>query len=109
MKELTTIDQVDTFTKDHEFSFIYISRTNCGVCHALLPQVKDMLSRYPLIQQGYVNADKLEEIAGKLSIFTVPVMIFFIDGHEYLREARFVHVEELERKINKLYSIHSED
>ena len=88
---------------EHPLSFLYISRENCGVCHVLLPQLQQMMSEFPQIMIGYISADEVEEIAGRLSIFTVPAMILFVDGKEYIREARFVHMQELRRKIDKVY------
>lgn len=102
--ELISLDQVEEFMMNNQFSFIYISRTNCSVCHALLPQLKELLSQFPRIQLGYINADHLEEVAGRFSIFTVPVLLFFIEGKEFIREARFVHLELLEEKLSKIYN-----
>lgn len=103
MNELTTLNEVEQFIGQHPFSFIYVSRTNCGVCHALLPQVEELLKQFPNIHLGFINADIVEEIAGYFSIFTVPAMLLFVDGKEYLREARFVHMQLLEEKISKIY------
>ncbi|MFC3886254.1 thioredoxin family protein [Bacillus songklensis] len=106
MVELTSLEMIDGFIKEHSLSFLYISRTNCSVCHALLPQVRDLMIHFPFIQLGHINADKLEEIAGHFSIFTVPVLLLFVDGKELLREARFVHLEQLKEKIKKIYELH---
>ena len=103
MIELTSLDHVEEFIKNHRFSFLYISRTNCSVCHALLPQIKEMLLQFPQIKLGYINADILEEVAGRFSIFTVPVLLFFVEGKELIREARFVHLELLREKLGKIY------
>ncbi|MFS0863926.1 thioredoxin family protein [Fredinandcohnia sp. 179-A 10B2 NHS] len=100
---LTSIEEVQSFKEIQGLSFLYISRTNCSVCHALLPQIKEVMSDFPEIKKGYVNADDVEEIAGFLSIFTVPVLILFIDGKEYLREARFVPIEQFTEKLSKIY------
>ncbi|MBU8906217.1 thioredoxin family protein [Desertibacillus haloalkaliphilus] len=105
LTELTSLEMVETFIQDHSLSFLYVSRTNCGVCHALLPQVKEVLMQYPRIQFGFINADHLEEIAGYLSVFTVPALIFYIEGKEYFREARFVQIESLNEKIQKMYRL----
>ncbi|WP_232336740.1 YbbN family protein [Planococcus lenghuensis] len=58
---------------------------------------------YPRIRTATVDAEQIEELAGLLSLFTVPVLILFVDGKEMLREARFVHIEEFHRKIGRLY------
>ncbi|MDM5154443.1 thioredoxin family protein [Bacillus sp. DX1.1] len=103
LKELTSLETVDTFITEHSLSFIYISKTNCSVCHSLLPQVREVMNDFPLIQMGHLNADYVEEIAGHFSIFTAPVLILFVDGKEFLREARFIHLEQLREKIKRIY------
>lgn len=109
MTDITSIDAADTFIKEHPFSFIYVSRTNCGVCHALLPQVEDMLTAFPKIHLGHINADEVEKVAGRFSIFTVPALLLFVDGKELIREARFVHMESLRNNISKIYELHETD
>lgn len=103
MTEITSIERFQEFINYHHLSFVFISREECGVCHALLPQVEELLQRVPEIQLGHIDAGMVEEIAGKLMIFTVPVLLLFVDGKEYIREARFVHMEMLEEKISKIY------
>jgi thiol-disulfide isomerase/thioredoxin len=104
MTEIKSIAEFETFIENHYFSFIFISREECGVCHALLPQVKELLQRFPEIQLGHIDAGIVEEIAGLLMVFTVPVLLLFVDGKEYIREARFVHMEMLEEKISRIYN-----
>ncbi|MCM3573964.1 MULTISPECIES: thioredoxin [Mesobacillus] len=58
---------------------------------------------FPKIETGLVNAGKVEEIAGFLMAFTVPVLVLYADGREYLREARFVQVEKLREDLNRIY------
>lgn len=108
MNNLTSITSVETFINDHPLSFLYVSRTNCGVCHAILPQLQDLLKEFPLIQLGNINADDVEEIAGRFSIFTVPALLLFVDGKEVIREARFVHMQSLQEKISKIYQMMDE-
>jgi len=105
MVTLTSLTSVERFIEDHQFSFLYISRTNCGVCHAILPQLKDLLKEFPLIQLGLINADDVEEIAGRLSVLTVPALLLFVDGKEIIREARFVQMQSLQEKISKIYNM----
>jgi len=103
-KHLTTIDEVDSFIDQHQLSFIYISRPDCSVCHGLLPQVQSLMEKYPEIQLGHVNADEVEVIAGRFFIFTVPVLLLFVDGKEYIREARIVHMDQFDEKVRKIYN-----
>ncbi|WP_079509284.1 hypothetical protein [Mesobacillus jeotgali] len=58
---------------------------------------------FPKIATGLVNAGKIEEIAGFLMAFTVPVLVLYADGREYLREARIVQVEKLRDDLSRIY------
>lgn len=100
---LTTIEAVEDFIHDNKLSFLFISQPNCSVCHGLLPQVQALMANYPEIHLGHINASEVTEVAGRFSIFTVPVLLLFVEGKEYIREARIVHMDLLEEKIDKIY------
>lgn len=102
-KSLHTLETVEDFIKDNELSFLFISQPNCSVCHSLLPQIQELMKTYPRIALGYIDASKIEAIAGRFSIFTAPVLLLFVDGKEYLREARIVHMSLFEEKLKKVY------
>jgi len=101
--ELTTIEMVMNFIQTHQLSFLYISQPNCSVCHGLLPQVQQLMIKYPEINLGHINTDEVMEVASHFSVFTVPVLLLFIDGKEYVREARIVHMDLFDEKIKKIY------
>ncbi|MEC1789857.1 thioredoxin family protein [Bacillus vallismortis] len=109
MTELHSLAAVEHFIKQHQFSFIYISRPGCTVCHAVLPQLRLLLDQFPKIALGHINADEVEEVAGRFSVFTVPVLLLFVDGTEFLREARFVHFEQLEERLKRVYQLYEEE
>jgi hypothetical protein len=69
----------------------------------LLPQVEEVMKDFPKIESGLVNAGKVEEIAGFLMAFTVPVLVLYADGREYVREARIVQVEKFREDVAKIY------
>ena len=102
--ELTSLNRIENFIKDHPLAFLYISRPDCSVCHGLLPQVQALMEIYPEINLGHINADEVSEVAGRFSIFTVPVLLLFVDRKEYLREARIVHMDLFNEKVNKIYN-----
>ena len=101
--ELRTIETIMNFIQSHQLSFLYISQPNCSVCHGLLPQVQQLMMKYPEIKLGHINADEVMEVAGHFSVFTVPVLLLFVDGKEYVREARIVHMDLFDEKVNKVY------
>ncbi|PAV30528.1 thiol reductase thioredoxin [Virgibacillus profundi] len=102
-EELKDMNTVESFIQENHLAFLYISRTDCSVCHALLPQVQELMMKYPKIKLGHINAEDVEEVAGRFSIFTVPVLLLFVEEKEYLREARIVHMDLFNEKVIKIY------
>lgn len=103
LTDLNSVEMIDSFIAENQLAFLYLSRTNCSVCHGLLPQVQELFEAYPEIKLGHINVDDVPEVAGKFSIFTIPVLLLFFEGKEYIREARIVHMDLLDEKINKIY------
>lgn len=106
MKEferIKSIEHIETFITENRLAFLYFSRPNCSVCHGLLPQVQQLMNSYPQINTAHINVEEVQEVAGRFSIFTIPVLLLFVDGKEYIREARIVHLDLLEEKIRRIY------
>lgn len=108
MEKLTSLKETSDFLMQPGLNFLYILSPSWSVCHALLPQVEEVLKEYPKIQSKTADIGELPELAGELSIFTSPVLLLFSEGSELLREARFVHLQEFERKIAKMHQIYFE-
>lgn len=100
---LTTIDSFHDFIARHPLAIIHIMRDNCSVCHAVLPQIADIVKDFPNVPLGIVNQSELEEIAGELSIFTVPVDLIYLDGKEMHRQGRFIDMQQFEHQLNLMY------
>ncbi|WML60780.1 thioredoxin family protein [Neobacillus sp. PS2-9] len=69
----------------------------------MLPQVEEVIKEFRQIHFGIIDADEATEIAGHFGIFTVPVLLLFVHGKEYLREARIVHLNLFQKKIKRIY------
>ncbi|WP_018754231.1 thioredoxin family protein [Paenibacillus terrigena] len=102
-EQLTSIASANEFIQRHKLSFLFIFGTDCSVCHALQPQVQRLMMKYPEIALGAINAQEVKEVAGRFSIFTIPVLLLHVEGKEYIREARIVHLDLFDEKIRKIY------
>lgn len=100
--QATSIDEVLRFIEDNSLAFVYISRENCGICHVVQPQVQEMLKEFPAINSIQVNADDVPEVASHFTVFTVPALLLFSEGKEVIREARFVVMDELHGKFQRV-------
>ena len=86
-------------------ALIYFSRENCGVCSVIKSKVEDILIRYPKINSIEVKTEKSLEIAAEYSIFTIPGILVYVDHKETIREARYISIEELAKKIDRYYNM----
>ncbi|WP_035513019.1 thioredoxin family protein [Halalkalibacillus halophilus] len=100
--KLDDLEAIDEIIKAHKFVFLYIWRDGCSVCHGLYPQIEAVMKKYPQIETAHINVAEVPEVAGRFEVFTVPVLLLFVDGKEYLREARIVQVDLFEERVRKL-------
>ncbi len=85
----------------------YFSTPECNVCKVLKPKVQELITYYKDAGFIYINVDKSKEIAGQLSVFTVPTIIVFVHGKETKRLSRTFSVVELSEYLDKLNEIFS--
>ncbi|MFT2204114.1 thioredoxin family protein [Staphylococcus chromogenes] len=106
--ELKSVAELENWLEEHPLAVVHIYRENCSVCHAVLPQLEALIDHYPGVDIGMISADTIPEIAGALSIFTVPVDLIFYESHEVHRQGRFIRFDEFEKQLSRIYeSIHS--
>ncbi|GAA0307111.1 thiol-disulfide isomerase/thioredoxin [Gracilibacillus halotolerans] len=99
---IQTTEQLDNWLRNNKLALLYISKNGCSVCHSLYPQIEDILNEFPMISFGYTVVDDFPQIAGRFLVFTAPVILLFVDGEEYLREARIVHLNQFYEKLKKV-------
>ena len=102
MEEVHCLEAIKSKLEAEKLVLLYISRPNCSVCHALLPQVEKVLEEFQSVSPIHADAEEIPEVAGEFSIFTVPVLIMFVEGKEMFRKARFVPIDELQSQISRL-------
>ncbi|SFV52732.1 thioredoxin-like [hydrothermal vent metagenome] len=85
---------------------LYFSGENCRVCHALRPKFKELFdNKFKEIKQIYLDAHENPEISAHYQVFSVPTMLVFLDGREFVREGRAVSLYMLENKLQRPYEM----
>ncbi len=104
--EITTQLEFDEVIKSKYAAAFYMSTPDCNVCKVLKPKMKEFLAdKYPEIKFIYVNIAEAKELAAQKSVFTVPTILFYFDGKEYIRKARIINFDELELEIERYYRL----
>ena len=89
---------------------LYFWGDNCAVCDALKPKIKELFNtKFPKVEQIYIDAKNNPEIAAAFSVFSIPTTIVFLDGKEFAREGRNLSIANLEEKIKRPYEIFFEN
>ena len=55
---------------------------------------------------GYVDSEALPEVAAQNRIFTVPTILVFLDGKEFLRKSRNINLHEFRQDIERPYLLY---
>ena len=62
-------------------------------------------TEFPKIKLIYIKTDKLTELTAQNQVFAVPTILVFFEGREYIRKSRNIGIGELQREIERPYSM----
>lgn len=100
------LEELELKIKNNIGVMIYFSGEQCGVCHALRPKIKVLFNdNFPLIEQIFLDANENAEIASSLNVFSIPTMLVYLDGKEFLREGRNMSIVQIDDKMSRIYDI----
>ncbi|WEB82232.1 thioredoxin family protein [Vagococcus lutrae] len=102
MELLKDIETVKQHIADEKLSLLYIGQKNCSVCHGLKPQIQKIMSEFPDVYTMEVDAMDVPEVAGEFQVLTVPVVLLFVEGKEYLRKARIIQTAQFKAEVEKI-------
>lgn len=106
IKTITSIEEYFSTIEKSQGSLIYFSHDKCNVCKVLKPKIYNLLqTEFPKIEMYYSDTVLNPEIAAQNSIFTVPTILVFFDGKEFLRKSRIIGIEELRKEIERPYKL----
>jgi len=64
-----------------------------------------LLTNYPKVKSIKISIDEFPSLRAEFSVFTAPTILLFTQGKETLRESRFIVINELDKNINRYYSL----
>lgn len=105
-KVITTLQEFEDIVKSNVAVAFYMSTPDCNLCKVLKPKLIEFLNKkFPKIKFVYVNIADSKELAAQKNVFSVPTILFYFDGREYIRKARFVNLDELEEESSRYYQL----
>ncbi|RXK02889.1 thioredoxin family protein [Halarcobacter bivalviorum] len=106
MKNLNSLEEVNSIISTGEPVLIYFSGQNCSVCTALKPKIEEQIKlNLPKIETYEVKADIYKEIASNFSVFSIPTILVFFDSKEFKREGRNISVMNFIKELERPYTL----
>ena len=103
---MQTLDEIQEIIQNNMAVMLYFSAPTCNVCHALKPKLFDAIqSNFEAFEIVSIDTSVSQEIAAHFSVFSIPTVLVFLDGREFLRKSRHMSVDEVVREIERPYSI----
>ena len=85
---------------------LYFTSPECNVCKTLKPKVRELIEmKFPLMNMKEVNVQDYPTVAGEFGVFTIPVVLVYFEGKEFLRKTRNMSIYELEKELSRPYSL----
>ncbi|MDP1785184.1 MAG: thioredoxin family protein [Sulfuricurvum sp.] len=85
---------------------LYFSAPTCGVCHALKPKLTEaLINEFPTFIIESIDISEKPEIGSHFSVFTIPTVLIYLQGGEFLRKSRNMSVAEVIEGIRRPYTL----
>ncbi|MGD9555387.1 MAG: thioredoxin family protein [Mangrovibacterium sp.] len=105
-REFTDEGELRELIKKETAVLVLFSSRNCQVCHALKPRLREMIAQsFPLITMVPVETEQIPVLAAENRVFTVPVVLVFFGGREFIRKTGSFSLAELHSEIDRLYQL----
>ena len=106
MINCTENTDIEVYINSTPAVLIYFSHEECNVCKVLKPKVITLLkNEFQKIKMMFCDTTKYPEKAAQKSIFTVPTILVFFEGKEFIRESRNISIDGLKKQIERPYSM----
>lgn len=103
---MQTLDTINQILNTNDAVMLYFSAPTCNVCHALKPKlVEAIVDQFPTFVIESIDISQTPEIASHFSVFTIPTVLVFFQGREFLRKSRHMSVGEVIDSIERPYTL----
>lgn len=103
---MQTIENINNIIKENLAVMVYFSAPTCNVCHALKPKLLEALeTNFEDFKVESVDISVEENVAPYFGVLSIPTVLIFLDGKEFLRKSRHMSVHEVISEIKRPYEI----
>ena len=99
--------KLDELVNHSDAIIVYFYSDHCPPCLSLRPKVEQMMELdFPRMQLVYVDAERHPHLAAKFSAFSLPVLVLFFEGKEFLRFSKYISISELKESLGRIYELY---
>jgi thioredoxin-like negative regulator of GroEL len=103
---MQTLETINHTLNTNDAVMLYFSAPTCNVCHALKPKLTEaILNDFPTFVIESIDISETPEIASHFTVFTIPTVLIFFQGREFLRKSRHMSVGEVVEDIRRPYNL----
>lgn len=103
---MQTIENINQIINENLAVMLYFSAPTCNVCHALKPKLLEAIdANFEKFEIISIDTSLEQVTSAHFSVFTIPTVLVFLDGKEFLRKSRHMSVDEVIREIERPYKI----
>jgi thioredoxin 1 len=107
MNTLNNNSLLEQMIAENTFVLVYFSGSDCSVCHVLKPKIEKLVSdNFSEVKMIEISTGQFPDLAASLLVFSVPAILFFVEGKEYFRDVRFVDISLLYQKMEKILRLY---
>ena len=100
------LEEFNNIIQNNSIVLVYLSGEHCNVCKALYPKIETLVNeKFPKIKLIKLLIEKSPEVFGQNQIFSIPTVIVYFEGKEFIRKIRNFSISELEQEILKPYNL----
>ena len=101
MKKIKKNDNIDSLIDENIITIIYFTGIKCGACEVIKKRIEEILKEYSNVNCYEINGEENVEIAARYGVFSLPILLLFIEGKETLRIGRNIDFLEFEKSIER--------
>lgn len=106
MRNIESLEELDTLKQSEDGLVILFGGKDCNVCHSIKPKLMELLNQhYPEMTQVYVDCHVVTDICSQNGIFSLPVLQVFFTGQRFIEEVRSFSLQKVMQEIERPYSM----
>lgn len=103
---MQTLETIQQTLGSNDAVMLYFSAPTCNVCHALKPKLVDAVtSEFSNFVIESIDISQTPEIASYFTVSTIPTVLVFFEGREFLRKSRHMSIAEVTDAIRRPYNL----